>query len=51
MEQTRKNYADDKARFLILKQPVDANPTAPAAVAVTSVAEAPTVEKLHIDKK
>ena len=51
MEQTRKNYADDKARFLMLKQPVDANPTAPAAVPVTSVAEAPTVEKLHIDKK
>ena len=51
MEQTRKNYADDKARFLILKQPVEANPTAPAAVAVTSVVEAPTVEKLHIDKK
>ena len=51
MEQTRKNYADDKARFLILKQPIDANPTAPAAVAVTSVAEVPTVEKLHVDKK
>ena len=51
MEQTRKNYADDKARFLILKQPADANPTAPAAVPVTSVAETPTVEKLHIDKK
>ena len=51
MEQTRKNYADDKARFLILKQPAEANPAAPAAVAVTSVAEAPTVEKLHIDKK
>ena len=51
MEQTRKNYADDKARFLILKQPVEANPTAPAAVPVTSVAETPTVEKLHIDKK
>ena len=51
MEQTRKNYADDKARFLILKQPVDANPTAPAAVPATSVAETPTVEKLHIDKK
>ena len=51
MEQTRKNYADDKARFLILKQPVDAKPTAPAAVPVTSVAETPTVEKLHVDKK
>ena len=51
MEQTRKNYADDKARFLILKQPLDANPTAPAAVATNSAAEAPTVEKLHIDKK
>ena len=51
MEQTRKNYADDKARFLILKQPVEVNPTAPAAVPVTSVAETPTVEKLHIDKK
>ena len=25
MEQTRKNYADDKARFLILKQPVEAD--------------------------
>ena len=51
MEQTRKNYADDKARFLILKQPAEANSTAPAAVPVTSVAETPTVEKLHIDKK
>ena len=51
MEQTRKNYADDKARFLILKQPAEANSTAPAAVPVTSVAETPTVEKLHVDKK
>ena len=51
MEQTRKNYADDKARFLILKQPIDTNPTAPAAVAANSVTEAPTVEKLHVDKK
>ena len=51
MEQTRKNYADDKARFLILKQPVDANSSVPVAVTATSVAEAPAVEKLHIDKK
>ena len=51
MEQTRKNYADDKARFLILKQPIDTNPTAPAAVAANSVTEAPTVKKLHVDKK
>lgn len=51
MEKTHKNYADDKARFLILKQPVDANPTAPASVTASSATEAPTVEKLHIDKK
>ena len=51
MEQTRKNYADDKTRFLILKQPIDVNPSAPAAVISSSARETPTVEKLHVDKK
>ena len=53
MEQTHKNYTEDKARFLILKQPVAANDVAPA---VAPAAESPAVEKiavekLHIDKK
>lgn len=52
MEQTRKNYADDKARFLMLKQPT-ASDAAPVA---SPVAESPTsekvvVEKMRIDKK
>ncbi len=51
MEQTRKNYADDKARFLLLKQPGDVNSTAPATLTASSGTEAPTVEKLHTDKK
>ena len=51
MEQTHNNYTEDKARYLILKQPVAANSTAPAAVPASSAAETPTVEKLHIDKK
>ena len=51
MEQTHNNYTEDKARYLILKQPVAANSTAPAAVPASSAAEAPTVEKLHLDKK
>lgn len=51
MEQTLKNYTEDEARYLILKQPVAVNGIAPATVPASSVAEAPTVEKLHIDKK
>ena len=51
MEQTHNNYTEDKARYLILKQPVAANSTAPAAVPASSAAEAPAVEKLHLDKK
>ena len=51
MEQARKNYAEDKARFLLLKQPAEANSTSPATVTASSATEAPTVEKLHIDKK
>lgn len=55
MEQTRKNYAEDKARFLILKQPAanDATPTAPSANPATEAApfEKVLVEKLKSDKK
>ena len=51
MEQTHNNYTEDKARYLILKQPVAASSTAPAAVPASSAAEAPAVEKLHLDKK
>lgn len=52
MEQTRKNYAEDKARYLILKEPVAASDAAPAS----PVAEAPATEKVagekvRIDKK
>ncbi len=52
MEQTNQNYTQDKARYLILKQPV-----APveAALVAAPAAEAPVekiaVEKLRIDKK
>lgn len=53
MEQTHKNYTDDKARFLMLKQPVAVIEAAPA---IAPAAESPStqpiaVEKLHIDKK
>ena len=52
MEQTRKNYAEDKARYLILKQPVAASNTAPASpVAETPATEKVVVEKMRIDKK
>ena len=53
MEQTHKNYTDDKARFLILKQPVVANDVAPAVApaAQSPAVEKIAVEKLHIDKK
>ena len=55
MEQTRKNYTEDKTRYLILKQPAGADNTnisaavtaAPASPAVAS----PSVEKVRIDKK
>ena len=52
MEQTHKNYTEDKARFLILKQPVAANDVAPAAapVADSPSAQPIAVEKLRIDK-
>jgi Domain of unknown function (DUF4124) len=48
MEQTRKNYADDKARFLILKQPAVAADAAPAVAA--PAAEAAPVEKVVVEK-
>ena len=55
MEQTRKNYAEDKARYLMLKQPTGADNThisAAVTVAPASPAiESPSVEKLHVDKK
>ena len=59
MEQTHKNYSEDKARFLILKQPVatveaapaTATATAPAPAAESPPVEKIAVEKLHIDKK
>ena len=51
MEQTRKDYAEDKARFLILKQPLDASGVVPAATPASRVAEAPAAEKAHIDIK
>ena len=48
MEQTNQNYTQDKARYLVLKQPV-------ALVAAAPAAEAPVekiaVEKLRIDNK
>jgi Domain of unknown function (DUF4124) len=47
MEQTRKNYAEDKARFLILKQPIA---TADAAPAVAAPVEKVAVEKLAVEK-
>ena len=56
MEQNRKNYAEDKARYLILKQPNAANDVASVKTLASSTAESPTaekviIEKLHIDKK
>ena len=52
MEQTRKNYAEDKARYLILKEPVAASNTAPASpVPETPATEKVVVEKVRIDKK
>ena len=56
MEQNRKNYAEDKARYLILRQPTAANDVASVKTPVSSTAESPTaekviIEKLHIDKK
>ena len=52
MEQTRKNYAEDKTRYLILKEPVAASNTAPASpVAETPATEKVVVEKMRIDKK
>ena len=52
MEQTHKNYTEDKARFLILKQPVAASDVAPAVVPVADSPSAQpiAVEKLRIDK-
>jgi Domain of unknown function (DUF4124) len=53
MEQTRKNYADDKARFLILKQPAapaDATPAVAAPVAEAAPVEKVVVEKIGVEK-
>ena len=51
MEQTNQNYTQDKARYLVLKQPVTAVETAPAATPVVApVAEAQPVEKIVIEK-
>ncbi len=58
MEQTHKNFTDDKARFLVLKQPVAAENTAPAAPAAKPANPAPeaasaekvVVEKLAVEK-
>ena len=56
MEQTHKNYTEDKARFLVLKQPIVASDAAPTAKPASPAAEPASVEKvavekLHIDKK
>ena len=55
MEQTRKNYAEDKTRYLVLKQPAGAdNSNISAAVTATPASPAaasPSVEKVHLDKK
>jgi hypothetical protein len=56
MAQTRKNYAEDKARYLILKQPAvgssaDATAVTKSASPASSSAESPSVEKVHVDKK
>ena len=47
MEQTHKNFTDDKARFLILKQPVANESAAPAS---SPAAEATPVEKVTVEK-
>ena len=55
MALTRKNYAEDKARNLILKQPaVAAGSSEDAATAVTPASpavESPNVEKVYSEKK
>ena len=48
MAQTRKNYAEDKARYLMLKQPTVAENAAPAAE--VAPAEKVVVEKLEVEK-
>ena len=47
MEQTHKNFTDDKARFLILKQPVANESAAPVS---SPAAEATPVEKVTVEK-
>ena len=47
MEQSRKSFAEDKARFLILKQPAAAENATPAA---SPAAEATPVEKVTVEK-
>ena len=55
MEQTRKNYAEDKTRYLMLKQPAGADNTnisaAVTAAPASPAIESPSVEKLHVDTK
>ena len=55
MEQTRKNYTEDKTRYLILKQPAGADNTnisaAVTAAPASPAAVSPSVEKVRIDKK
>lgn len=55
MALTRKNYAEDKARYLILKQPaVAAGSSEDAAVVVAPASpavESPSVEKVYSEKK
>ena len=57
MAQTRKNYAEDKARYLILKQPAVTNDVSSAAAAtettgdITTAAEATSIDKIYSEKK
>ena len=52
MEQTNQNYTQDKARYLVLKQPVAPVEAAPvAAPAAEAPVEKIAVEKLRIDNK
>ena len=56
MAQTRKNYAEDKARYLILKQPAIQPTTQPDTASVvatpaSAAVESPSVEKVYSDKK
>ena len=52
MEQTNQNYTQDKARYLVLKQPVTPIEAAPvAAPAAEAPVEKIAVEKLRIDNK